>query len=331
MARLFVRTLALVAAAILVGCSPGETTDRKPAAAESLDTQKFAVSRSIEETPRTLSIPYAGSILNTGKPVRARDYKWQVAIQVGHGKGWRCGGVLISRSYVLTAAHCVDAASAKDFSKIVRVDQAKIGVFHGGDKFGDGARLALDPTWAIRFHPKWKTTGQAFAWDAAILKLARPVGDAVPAPARTVALSGGQAVTSGWGAYDATDAPSLFLRAVEVPLVSNAVCRASMPGSLADDVGDFTLCAASRTDDACSRDSGGPLVIGSADQPQTVGIVSWGPSGACGQPNADGVLVGAYTRISAIAPWIASQTGDPATVTNRVAGPLIVIRPRDDI
>ena len=71
---------------------------------------------------------------NSGPPVVAADYPWQVGIFVNadnQGNGWRCGGILISPDYVLTAAHCADAADTDDYTKIERFEAAQFEIFHG--------------------------------------------------------------------------------------------------------------------------------------------------------------------------------------------------------
>merc|ERR1712183_396218 len=66
------------------------------------------------------------------------------------------------------------------------------------------------------------------------------------------------------------------------------------------------LCAARPGKDACSGDSGGPLIVRGADHTEdvVVGIVSWGTG--CANPRYPGV----YSRISMAYDWIMDTVGD---------------------
>jgi hypothetical protein len=285
-------------------------------------------------SPREMeSLKSAAGILNTGPRVFASDYLWQVGLRITYAPGMqqRCGGTLISKIYILTAAHCVDA-EAPDSRRHVAVAIGAIEVFHGLDEFGASTSFRLDPASSVAFHPQWKKVPNAlFAWDAALLKLAEPLAAATPAPVRKTAVRNEYAITSGWGNYNSSGSPSQWLRAVKVPVVGNNSCVSHLPSNYAARVGSFTLCAVSPTDDACTRDSGSPLVIGTLQRPQTIGIVSWGvDEWPCGVAGPAGVLVGAYTRTSEIAKWIEDSTGQPGTVTDKMPGPLFEIAPRDD-
>jgi hypothetical protein len=320
------RTYAMCATVSAVALAAGCTPEKR-----ALFTQAPLVTpagSAVRLTDRTLAeLMSDTSTQNTGEPVSAQDYRWQVGMQVSFGTGWRCGGILISRDYILTAAHCVDGAAADNFAHIVPVPLNRVAVFHGADRFGEGARLALDPSFGVAFHPRWKQTREPFAWDAALLKLATPLQGVVTAPVRSLAFGSGEAVVSGWGNYDVKNQASPVLRAVNLPVVSNETCRARLPGDLGAHVGPFTLCASSPEEQACPRDSGGPLVIGRAWAPQTIGIVSWGPPGDCGPTGAGSELVGAYTRASEIAAWVRSRTADAATITDRAPGATFTVQP----
>ncbi len=281
---------------------------------------------------RTSAVAAPMSPENTGQPVRAEDYRWQVAIAISYrGSEWGCGGVFISAQYILTAAHCVDAAAVNDWGRITILGPDNLKLWFGSDKFAQGAQLPLDPNWRPRIHPRWKLTRQKYAYDAAILKLATPFYGARPAPIRATWFDSGEVVTSGWGAYDRTNQVSDLLRAVKLPVITNAECRKVLSDDQRAAFGDFSMCARSLTDDTCARDSGGPLVAGPASQPQTIGLVSWGAPGDCGVPGPDHHLLGLYTRASELVGWARDTTGDPAVATTRSFLTTFRVQPRNDM
>jgi hypothetical protein len=103
-------------------------------------------------------------------------------------------------------------------------------------------------------------------------------------------LPGQPATVSGWGTTYAGGPPSPVLRAVDVPLVSDAACAAAYGPFRAASL----LCAGDLVDggeDSCQGDSGGPLVVRSFGAPKLVGIVSGGAG--CADPDCPGV----YTEV----------------------------------
>lgn len=55
--------------------------------------------------------------------------------------------------------------------------------------------------------------------------------------------------------------------------------------------------------DSCQGDSGGPLTIQNDDEPELIGVVSFGSG--CARPNYPGV----YARVTSVREWIQEETG----------------------
>jgi secreted trypsin-like serine protease len=225
-----------------------------------------------------------------------------------------CAGVLVAPTWVLTAAHCIEAGQS------FRVVAGAHSLREAG-LFGIGAEVRYPRQTLI--HQQYGSSS-TFANDVALIELRSAVTSVAPVQ---YLASGGPAlklgadsplVTAGWGRISEGGPSSDVPRHASVPLLSRDACAASYPGRVDPDI---MLCAGvpSGGRDACQGDSGGPLLHEDQQGRQTlVGIVSWGVG--CARPNTPGV----YAQVSAFTPWICERTGAGCDGTTQQAdGPAV--------
>ena len=227
----------------------------------------------------------------------AVEDRYPYAVSLQGPLGHFCGGSLIARDVVLTAAHC------RGVARSAVVGRHDLGEYNDGDTFAIRAELP---------HPKYDellssydymllflVDGYAAAGEDVVTARLNP-DPSVPAPGMDVTVV-------GWGDTDISDAVedvSDVLMKVAVRVVSNDECG-SVEGSgysYRGRITDSMLCAWSDGRDSCQGDSGGPLVIrGGNDDGRSdvqVGIVSWGIG--CAYDKFPGI----YARVSQAYGWI---------------------------
>ncbi|XP_068772590.1 transmembrane protease serine 5 [Struthio camelus] len=236
--------------------------------------------------------PGAARVLGGADVPRGR-WPWQVSVQ--HGSQHRCGGSVVARDWIVTAAHCVHSFRRRQASGWL--------VLAGAIAHGSVGQQAGAPVEKIIYHPLYDD--RSLDYDVALMKLQVPLNfsDAVRAvclpPSRQDLFQGTQCWVSGWG-YTRPDQAQVAetLKEALVPLIGTRRCNSSC--MYAGELTARMLCAGYLHGkiDACQGDSGGPLVCWDGSTWRLIGIVSWGQG--CGEPNHPGV----YTNVAQLLPWI---------------------------
>ena len=226
------------------------------------------------------------------------EFPWAVSLKYSETQTHFCGGSLIGKQWVLTAAHClVDMEPT--------LITATIGEYYlDSDSDSDSGPLTIEQFY---IHPDFNSTTQDN--DIALLKLVSAVDnpsfitpvnladtiDAVASEANVTALGWGSIVPPDNLNYP--DYPNI-LNYVEMPLMTDTMCSSA----LGDDYSAETICAGLEEGgkDSCQGDSGSPLVIEQGSGWQQIGIASWGYG--CAAPGYPGV----YTRLALYDGWIES-------------------------
>lgn len=239
-----------------------------------------------------------------GETAEPGAYPWMVSI-VNNGNEdifWAqfCGGTLIHPQWVLTAAHCMD-----EDNRPFEVDEIDVLVGRETLRGTSGERIAVSQ---IIRHPSFNTiNGNA---DIALLKLATastgPILKIADSSMLDVDERGTFGTIIGWGRTQ-TKIRINNLQHAQVPLVGTETCAAAYR-VLGYRLTPNMLCAGFRQGgvDACSGDSGGPLIVRADPANQSsqwiqAGIISWGKG--CAEANAYGV----YTHLARFRDWVDVQ------------------------
>ncbi|XP_071104337.1 chymotrypsinogen A-like [Haliotis cracherodii] len=223
-----------------------------------------------------------------GDPAVIGEWPWQVALE-SRGRHF-CGGSLINRRWVVTAAHCFRRYSPRRMTVI-------LGQHHKSRKTGHEQYRRISQ---VIKHSKFDL-GFGNPYDIALIKLNRPV-DTSGHYIRTICLPTHDSVVfnksdrcyvTGWG-FTRNTGDSRILRHLQVDIVPVAVCNQSWRV-----IKDENICAGNGIRGACKGDSGGPLVCFKHGRYTLAGVTSWG-STTCRKPGFPDV----YTRVSSFLDWI---------------------------
>jgi hypothetical protein len=254
------------------------------------------------------------------KPASATD-KYYLDRKEPWERAHRCGGVYIGDGWVLTAAHCVTTASTGP--QFLTMREVRLGTLD---------LSARGPRYKIRtavIHKDYEANPNTN--DIALLRVDVPRSDKALhlVPARLIGAGAPPltadewVIITGWGATGAKeDGPMMRssdgsieraspqLKEVSLQIMPREKCEAvpAYRGTMSDDV----ICAGSTEagQDACTWDSGGPLVR--ASDRALVGLVSRGYG--CGLKDVPGI----YTRISSYRRWIEKAKRAPMGRVSRM-------------
>ncbi|XP_018580082.1 brachyurin [Anoplophora glabripennis] len=234
----------------------------------------------------TVDASVGGRVIG-GMTVTPNSVPYQVAIYI-NGRSF-CGGSLISRNFVLTAAHCTVSASFVELifgahnvqaaeSTQVRVTSMNI-INHG------------------QYNPSTLLNDVALVRIPSAISLNANIQIVALAPATAGTYAGSVARLTGWGRIsDAIDVISPTLGGVNLNIITNSVCASSF-GNI---IQSSTICTSGAgIVGACNGDSGGPLTVNGIQ----VGVTSFVAYRGCelGLPSG-------FARVSAFRSWIAANS-----------------------
>ncbi|XP_049534152.1 uncharacterized protein LOC125950324 [Anopheles darlingi] len=271
----------------------------------------------VEERTTLPEPPNCGTQLSDriygGQPTKIDEFPWTALIEYEkpNGRyGFHCGGSLINRAHIVTAAHCINAIPRGWKVHRVRLGEWDLSTSSDcEDDFCSTSPIDLNIA-EIIVHSGYNVQDKSHVNDIALIRftrhveyteLVRPICLPLADTVRNKNYVGVSSYAAGWGKTEVASASEKKLK-VELNIVALDSCS-SVYKRNGINLQPSQLCAGGvRGSDTCSGDSGGPLMKQYAGAWYLLGIVSFGPQ-KCGTAGVPGV----YTNVREYTDWIRSN------------------------
>ncbi|XP_037944136.1 phenoloxidase-activating enzyme-like [Teleopsis dalmanni] len=280
------------------------------------------------QSKTSINSPQCGSLIEMriigGLETKPGQYLWLVRLAylniTDNSVNYRCLGSLISRTHVLTAAHCVNNLVRDLKLSYVRIGEEQLPAECRLNANNCNSPNILQIEQVI-IHPKYDEP--KYANDIAILKVRIPAN--MPVEFGTICLPldntlsvdndqiiiGTTGIVVGWSSNNEdgiTNEGNSTLKQLRLPIINTTECAINYAKYTENFENPIVItpaqiCAQGEPhNDVCRGDSGGPFMMEINRRLTIMGIVAFGPR-ICGITNFPGV----YTRVSSYISWIIQQ------------------------
>jgi hypothetical protein len=254
-------------------------------------------------------VPIASQgLIKGGITYRHGDWPWLAAMF--RKKDFICGGSIISKRFILTAAHCLKEKGTLD--PVVESEYHFVLGVHNVERLDSLAQEIK--VFEFYIHPKWNPRQQKYDGDIALAKLTNAIQyntnirPACLPPAKTDYddIIGKSAYVAGWGKTETGAVSTSVPKLVSVPIVSEATCLRSSE-TFFHLTSPETFCAGGRNNvGPCVGDSGGGLMVRENGKYYVRGIVSVSLRGPDGCDLENFVV---FTDVAKYIQWIDNIMG----------------------
>ncbi|XP_056128786.1 elastase-1-like [Lampris incognitus] len=254
-----------------------------------------AVLAELEPQPRYMEEVISERVVG-GEVAKPNAWPWQISLQYKSGSRFyhTCGGTLITKGWVMTAAHCVDRA------RTWRV------VLGEHDLNSNSGREQVMSVSRVYIHPKWNSNRVSAGFDIALLRLSSDATlnsyvqlGSLP-PSGQILPHNNRCYITGWGRTATGGSLSTQLKQAYLPVVDHKTCTS--PGWWGSSIKTTMVCAGGGAESGCNGDSGGPLNCQVNGKYYVHGIASFVSGLGCNAPKKPTV----FTRVSAYIEWMDS-------------------------
>ncbi|XP_069897415.1 chymotrypsin-like elastase family member 1 [Dipodomys merriami] len=243
----------------------------------------------------TQDFPETNARVVGGTEAQRNSWPSQISLQYLSGGQWHhtCGGTLVRRNWVMTAAHCVDRA----LTFRVVVGDHNLNQNDGTEQYLSVQKIVV--------HEKWNSNNVAAGYDIALLRLAQSVTlnsyvqlGVLPQEG-TVLPNNTPCYITGWGRTRTNGQLAQTLQQAYLPSVDYSICSSS--SYWGSTVKRSMVCAGGDgVRSGCQGDSGGPLHCLVNGQYSVHGVTSFVSSLGCNVSRKPTV----FTRVSAYISWL---------------------------